>query len=1019
MAAVGANSSGVQFHILGPLRIEVDGEPFPLSGTLPACVLGVLLLERGRVVPLHRLVTAVWDDDPPETGSHQVRKAVSVLRKRLPGGERLLLTESGGYRAVVNEEQVDAGLFTIRLRRAEEAEKAGLASNAAEELGAAGDLWRGRVLQGLGRSVLESVSLAWEEKRLAAAEHRARLLLELGQSAALVGEMRSLVEQAPLREALRGLLMLALYRSGRQAEALEEFAAIRDTLARDLGVYPGPELLALHEAVLRQSPELHVPARRHGTSDAPPSFVPPVQSPCTLPYDVADFTGREAELERLTFLSEQSRSGGTRIVLVDGMGGTGKTALAVHAAHLLLADYPDGQLYVDLHAYTPGEEPENPASVLAALLRTLGVESSRIPEDMPSRIALWRAVTARRRVLLLLDNAATAEQVRPLIPGSAHCLVLITSRTRLVELEGASWLPLDLLSAEDSVELVARSVDRERLAADPGAVDELVRLCGYLPLALRIASARLCQRPHWSVRKMADLLRDESRRMRELRSGELSVAAALTLSFRSMSEDTRTAFHLLAAHPGSSLAVDSAAALLGTGVDEAGEILEHLLDVQLLRQRDRDRYTFHDLVRSFARSLSGGGDGVPEETRQESAERLLRHLLWSSEHACGQLFPQRAAYPVPLPDPAGVHLHRFGDAAAAVRWFRAEHSVLGDALSLAERQGLHEYTVLLARNLVYYLHNQGYHEEYAQVCATAVEAARALDEPLLLGLSLTNLASACWQLDRFRTGRAALGEALELARRVADSRAEAAALSRMAVFQWSLGELPAAVASYQAAVALHRRHDSERETAETLTNLCDVSVLLSHPAQALEAGREAAAIARRIKDRALEAGALAELVPALLVSGEPHSASHHAEAALHLAEELEAPPNIVRALLARATVRLAEQDMAGARVDAERALNLTQLHNFRTREASALNLLGRVRLAGGEAAEALTSHASAWRIASPIGLRLEMAAALSGKAAACYALNDLARAADHAREASLLRARMGLLAPEPPEIVAC
>ncbi|MGW7574697.1 BTAD domain-containing putative transcriptional regulator [Streptomyces sp. NPDC054765] len=1002
------------FGILGPLEITSGDRAVQASEVTPARVLGALLVERRHVVPVHRLVAMVWDDDPPDTALHQIRKAVSTLRGRLPGGSHLIVTAAGGYRIDVEEHQVDAGLFAIRLRRAGEAEAAGLLENALAEYRAALRLWRGPALQGLGGPMMARATLELAELRVRSAEKFLELRARLGESASLVGEIRALIEEQPLRESLRHQLILALYRSGRQAEALDEYSTVRTLLADELGIAPGARLVALHEAVLRQSPALDLPAPAEPPLPAvAPRFAPPDCPPSTLPYGIADFTGRKEELRRLLALIRADTGGGTRIITVDGMGGSGKTALVVRVAHQLAEEYEDGQLYVDLRGHTPGFAPRESSDVLGHLLRVMGVPDEEVPEEVQGRVALWRSITAQRRLLLVLDNAVSPEQVRHLIPGSPRCLVLVTSRVRLVELAGAAWLTLGVLPEADCAELMTRALGGERAGAESEAMAELVRLCGRLPLALRIAAARLGRRPEWSIQHMATLLRDESRRMRELRSGGHSVSIALALSYDSMPAPLRTAVRLLARHPGPSFSRLCAASLLAQAPEQTDEVLEHLLDAHLLEQRTWDSYGLHDLVRSFALSLPPD-DENGAEAQHTACERLLHYYMHTAELACEVLFPGRYEHGLTVPVPPQPTLPAFVDRVEAQEWFDTEHAALLAVLAVGRHAGLHRHTAVLARSFAFYLYSRAYYDDYRTAGQFTVAAARELGSGALLCVSLTNLAVAHWQCDEYSSAADALEEALELAGQAGDRQREAVALSRLGIVRWSLGRFHDALDSYRAALALHRRLGSEREAAETLGNVCAVLTALGRTTDAVSTGVEAVALARRIGDRMVEASVLTELGQAHARCGEDNEAVRCLDRALVLAESVQAPAKESAALLCLGEVRLDAGRTEEAERCAERALELAQGQGTRIRRAMAENLLGRIHLARGDAESALAFHYRAHALTAAVEMRPETARALASSVDALRALGRVEEAATQKAEADRLFDVMGVPAEARP-----
>jgi DNA-binding SARP family transcriptional activator len=491
----------VRFRILGSFECWDGPDRVRIGGPVHERVLVALLLEPGRVLPVYRLVEAVWDENAPATAAHQVRKAVAELRQRIPDGRTLIVTDGPGYRAAVAPDQSDLSPFIEGLRQAREAVAAGRSADAAESLREALTLWRGPVLSDSGGSVIAAASVALEERRLTAVEQLFTMRLAAGESSELVGELREFIGAQTLRETLRGQLMLALFRSGRQGEALEEYEKVRELLAAELGIDPGDRLQELHQGILRNSPDLAIPIPAGGSAALPPLLN---ETRSTLPYDLRDFTGREEEMSRLLGFVEESERSGPLIVAIDGMGGSGKTSLAVRAAHQLADRYPDAQLYLDLRGFTAGEQPLSSATAAVTLLRMLGTPGEWIPDDAEGRTALWRKTTTRYRMILLLDNVVDEAQVRPLLASSVGTLILVTSRSLLVDLDATHCVSLGTMLPRDSVALVSRVLEDRRAKAEPEAVAELAELCGHLPLALRIASARLRKRPRWTVRYLVE-----------------------------------------------------------------------------------------------------------------------------------------------------------------------------------------------------------------------------------------------------------------------------------------------------------------------------------------------------------------------------------------------------------------------------------------------------------------------------------------------------------------------------------
>lgn len=1005
----------VRFCILGSIECWDGQERVRIGGPVHERVLVMLLLAPERVLPVSRLVDAVWDEESPATAAHQVRKAVAELRQRIPDGRTMIVTDGPGYRAVVDPEQLDLSQFTEGLRRAREAAVAGRTAESADFLRAALALWRGPILSGSGGSVILAASAALEERRLTAVEQLFDLRLAGGESGELVGELREFISAQPLRETLRGQLMLALFRSGRQAEALEEYGRVRELLVEELGIGPGDSLRELHQGILRNSPELAAPPLAEGPPGPPPLV--PDEPRSTLPYDLRDFTGREEELTRLLGFVEEAEGSGPLIVAIDGMGGSGKTSLAVRAAHKLADRYGDAQLYLDLRGFTPGEQPLSAAAAAEALLRMLGAPSERIPDEAEWRIALWRTTMARQRMVLLLDNVVDEAQVRPLLSSSTGTLVLVTSRALLVDLDAAHCVSLGTMPPQDSAALVVGVLGATRAEAEPEAVAQLAALCGHLPLALRIAAARLRKRPRWTIRYMVDRLRDDAHRLAELSAGERSVEVTLRLSYEGLEAKNRAAFRLLGQHPGAELDVYAAAAVLGTRAREAEAVLEYLLDMHLMQQHETGRYAFHDLVRSFAHSLSRvaapDGEGGPaggDEEASGAVRRLLDFYQAVTDTVCDLLFPGRARIERPAPGFA-AELPRLHGPDQARDWLEREQDGLLAAISLAYRWGMDRQVASLAGNVVFQLDLRGRFEEFRELGRTAVAASRRLGDQVLLRLSLSNLAVADWKLGRFEEGIEAAQEAHGLAVKLDDQRGMAKDTGVLGLLLAALGRFDEALPRLEESIALKRELGAARAEAESLTFLSGLYAVFGRYEEAAQAASRAVELDRRIGADDHEIAALSDLALAWLGLGEFQAASDALIRARELAMGVVSPANmsLVLALSAEVHDRLGKH--ADATDSAEAALEQAVLSGAPIREAAVGNIVARLYRRRGEHERALELHQQAHRSAAGAGYRVEEAHALDGMAAALEGLGETAAAREYQVRADESFDAMGI----PPE----
>ncbi|MFJ9693773.1 BTAD domain-containing putative transcriptional regulator [Kitasatospora sp. NPDC101183] len=632
----------MEIRLLGPLEIVDGDQQLSIGGPRQQVVLAMLALNANRVTPNDQLVDAVWGEFPPATARSQIQICISALRRVLVDAGRadLIVTRPSGYLLATAAGELDLDRFARLGEAARMHADQGRTAEAARGFAEALGLWRGPALMGIPSDLAQRAATVLNEQRLAVTEESYRLELELGRHDKIIGPLFELVAREPLRERLYGSLMLALYRAGRQADALDVFRRMRSVLVSELGIEPGRELQELEMAILNGDPRLEAPV---GTASAAavrsvdvqpageeanlPTAEAAVPPPHQLPTDTADFTGREEHVEEIRDylqapVAENSGACPVRVVGITGKGGIGKSSLAIRAAHELHAVFPDGQLYADLH----GAGGDGSAHVLARFLRALGVASHSVPDDLEERKALYRSRLAGQRVLVVLDDVPDEPLLRDLMPGSGSCAVIVTSRSRLSGLPGIRRVNLDLFTEDLSVELLSRIAGRERVARELPAAVELANFCAGLPLALRIAGARLACRPHWRINRLVQRLRSEAGRLDELAHGGLELRSNIALAYRALGPDAQRLFRLFALPRASDFAGWTAAALLDVDLPTAEDIVEELVDAQLLDVltfpgEDAPRYRFHDLIKIYAR------ERLAETDQAEEADRALRRVL--------------------------------------------------------------------------------------------------------------------------------------------------------------------------------------------------------------------------------------------------------------------------------------------------------------------------------------------------------------------------------------------------------
>jgi DNA-binding SARP family transcriptional activator/tetratricopeptide (TPR) repeat protein len=737
-------------------------------------LLAILLLEQGRVVPAPRLCELLWEGNPPERARQSLHSHVARIRATFarmePGEAVALASHRDGYLIQVDPDAVDAHRFRALL---DEAATVSDLARRDELLRSALALWRGPALLDTASDWLrQRLCTELDELRMRALEDSMDTGLALGRHRELIPELARLAGENPGRERLTGQHMLALHRAGRTADALGAYTRACTHLAEQLGLSPGPELRQLHEKILREDPALQSPAPAVAVETQSVTALRPAQ----LPSDLAHFTGR---LDHLRTLDEllANRDSCTAVVIsaLAGAGGVGKTALAVHWAHQVRDRFPDGQLYVNLRGFDPGAPAMTAAEALRGFLDALGVPPGRVPSDLHAQAGLYRSLLADRRVLVVLDNARDAEQVRALLPGTPGCAVLITSRHQLASLvatDGAHPLPLDLLTAGESRELLARRLGAARITAEPYAVEDIITSCARLPIALAIVSARAATHPGLTLAALAGELRQARGGLGAFTGDDAAtdLRAVFGLSYRDLHPAAARLFRLLGLHPGPDIAIPAAASLAGVTAGQVRPLLAELTGAHLIIEHPPGRYSFHDLLRAYATELAHGHD--PDPDRAAARHQILDHYLHAAHRAALLLDPH-------LPSPTLAEAHpsvtpeAVTDQAQALAWFAAERPVLLAAIGQAAGSGLHTHAWQLAWTLIGFLARRGHWRDLTDTQHTALSAARSAADPYAQAQAHRGIANAYTWLARHDEADDHFRQALDLFSGIGDRTGQA------------------------------------------------------------------------------------------------------------------------------------------------------------------------------------------------------------------------------------------------------
>jgi DNA-binding SARP family transcriptional activator len=862
-----------EFGLLGPVLVLRDGAPVPMARGGQQAVLAALLLKAGRLVTTGELAEVLWGTEPPPTAGAALHNQVRRLRAALgPGDGQRICTEPGGYLIRVQPGELDLCRAEGLLAGARSAAGAGDWEQVSARAAAGLLLWRGQPMAGVQSDVLAREVSRLAEIQLSLSEMRLDAEIRLGRAAGAVSELRQLCAAHPLREHLHALLMLALHRCGRRAEALAAYQAARRVLIEELGSEPAAALRELHQQVLAgtgPAPPAALAradrgpgaARQRASAGQPAPDGTVGALPRQLPAPVRNFAGRQPELAALSALLDCDTTPAAPVIsAIGGTAGVGKTALAVHWAHQVADRFPDGQLYVNLRGYDPGL-PVPASDALASFLRALGVAGQDIPGDADERAAAYRSLLTGRRMLVVLDNARDAAHVRPLLPGSPGSLAVVTSRcqlTGLVTAEGAHALMLDLLTDVEARELLALRLGTARLDAEPAAVAELIGLCARLPLALAVAAARVSAQPRRRLGPFAQELKDAQLMLDRLETWDTatSVRAVFSWSLHSLSQPAVRTFGLLGLHPGPDITIPAAASLAGTPPSQAHQALRELADAHLATERVPGRFSLHDLLRAYAVEHAAASGGARE--RRAALHRLLDHYLHSADAANRELYPARQPLVLPAPLP-GTQLADLAGAQQALGWLLAERRGLIAAARQAADLGFDRHAWQIPFCAAMFLGLHGYWDDWAAVQHGALTCARRLrDQAAMARLHIVS-AHACMSAGCEQDALDHLQAALEVYRQSGDRVGQARAHVAFSLVLNRRGQHAGALGHAQYALVLNWSAGHRAETAQALNATGWSYALLGHPRRAMACCQRALELHREAGNRVGEAEALDSL----------------------------------------------------------------------------------------------------------------------------------------------------------------
>ncbi len=955
----------MEFRVLGPIELWSAGSQRDLGPARARCVLAVLLLTPSTIVPAEALIDRLWDTRPPpkarESLSAYIARLRALLRQALGDSVRLA-GRARGYVLDVDPEAVDLHQFRRLRRQADALAASGDYDHAAILLREADGLWRGQALAGVRGDWVARMRDSLEEERRAAILERIECELELGRHADLVGELRHLLAQYPLDETFIVHQMAALYWSGRPGDALGLYRETRSRLIDEQGTEPGPMLSDLHQRILRRDPLLAVrPAdRRLGR----------VPRPDTLPPETAEFVGRSEELGLLT--GEQGDT--PRVTVIEGMPGVGKTALAVHAARSVCGQYPDGMFYLNFHTHDPGQPALDAAEALHRLLRMLAVPATQIPDTIGERAALWRAQLSRRRAVVILDDAARHDQIRPLLPVAGRSLMLITTRRKLPDLAGAGTLTLGVLSMADAITLFGR-IAGQGGAHDQDDVATAVRLCGRLPLAIQLTAGRLARDDPPRLASLVEELSQAPARLGATGAASPEVMSAFDLSYHALEPDHQRFFRRLGVSPCAQVSLQAAAALGGGTLAEAEKAIAALLDHHLLAPAPADQFRFHDLIRGYAAVAAARDDPEPEQ--RQAVGRLLDYYLHTADKADRVLHPFRRRTPVSVTQPPTAS-PALGTQEDAAGWLESEWRNILQAAQHAGRREWKRKCADLTHVLAGFVEIRAYWDEAIAAHTLALQACRDLADPARIAQASLELSVVSRQTGRHEATLPLAEDAAAIYRSLADQRGEAGALDQIGIAHQRAARSREALAYFHEARILYRDAADQHGVANTLSHSGIACWHLGRYPDAMGDLRDALSLYQEAGDRRGEAKTLSNLGRMLLYCGYHRDALEFYQQSLEIFSEIGGAQNQAILYHNIGSVHHYKGSYEDGLANCRRALAIYRDIGDLPDEADVLNDIGAIYQSTECYDEALIHHQKARLIAEEIGTLSQQVIALRG-----------------------------------------